>query len=118
MVEAYVDLHNAGFAHSVESYHDGRLAGGLYGVSLGGCFFGESMFARVDDASKVAFVALCEQLAAWKFDLVDCQMQNEHLERFGVYLIPRKDFMARLERSLQRPTRRGLWHKEAPTPSA
>jgi leucyl/phenylalanyl-tRNA--protein transferase len=67
------------------------------------------MFARRDDASKVAFVTLCERLAAWEFDLVDCQLQNEHLERFGVYQIPKSEFMRRLAKSLERPTRRGPW---------
>lgn len=112
MQAAYCRLHEAGFAHSVESYKDGRLVGGLYGVSLGGCFFGESMFSHADNASKVAFVALCEQLQAWEFDLVDCQIQNTHLESFGVYTIPRADFMPRLEASLQRPTHRGAWTRK------
>lgn len=109
MQQAYVRLHQAGFAHSVECWQDGALVGGLYGVSLGGCFFGESMFSLVPNASKVAFVALCERLAAWQFDLVDCQLQNDHLKRFGVTQIPRAEFMQRLARSLERPTRRGSW---------
>lgn len=109
MQEAYVRLHEAGFAHSVECYRDGALVGGLYGVSLGGCFFGESMFSRVPNASKAALIALCEQLHAWQFDLVDCQIQNDHLAQFGVHQIPRAEFMARLRASLQKPTRRGRW---------
>lgn len=109
MLEAYTRLHELGFAHSVESYKNGKLCGGLYGVSLGGSFFGESMFSREDDASKVAFVTLCEKLVAWDFDLVDGQVQNPHLQRFGVYQIPRAAFMARLAKSLQKPTRRGSW---------
>jgi len=109
MIDAYARLHAAGFAHSVETYKDGRLCGGLYGVSLGGCFFGESMFSTAANASKVAFVMLCERLSAWQFDLVDCQIQNDHLSRFGVYTIPRAEFMQRLEKSLLRPTRRGPW---------
>lgn len=109
MIAAYTELHRAGYAHSVESYKDGVLVGGLYGVSLGGMFFGESMFARADDASKVAFVTLAERLASWEFDLIDGQLQNDHLDRFGLTLIPRAEFMRRLRASLQRPTRRGPW---------
>lgn len=109
MEEAYVRLHEAGYAHSVESWQEGRLVGGLYGVSLGGAFFGESMFSRVPEASKVAFVHLAEQLASWGFDLIDCQLMNPHLQRFGAHLIPRREFLRRLEASLLRPTRRGPW---------
>jgi leucyl/phenylalanyl-tRNA--protein transferase len=109
MIDAYIRLHEAGFAHSVESWKDGQLVGGLYGVSLGGCFFGESMFARTDDASKVAFVVLARRLHAWGFHLIDCQVQNEHLERFGVSTIPRAEFQKRLHAALELPTRRGLW---------
>lgn len=109
MIEAYTRLHEAGFAHSVESYEQERLVGGLYGVSLGGCFFGESMFSYEENASKVAFVKLCERLSEWQFDLVDCQLQNQHLVRFGVYVISRAEFIKRLQASLSRPTRRGPW---------
>lgn len=109
MIDAYVRLHREGFAHSVESYKDGRLVGGLYGVSLGGCFFGESMFSREDDASKVAFVTLAERLAGWGFTMIDCQVQNDHLERFGVEVIPRAEFLQRLSSALTLPTRRGSW---------
>ena len=116
MIDAYVQLHEAGYAHSIETYRDGLLCGGLYGVSLGGCFFGESMFSRADNASKVAFVVLADQLAAWGFDLIDGQVQNDHLERFGVYTIPRAEFMIRLRKSLLQPTRRGPWHLDVPTP--
>ena len=109
MVAAYTRLHAAGYAHSVESYKDGVLCGGLYGVSLGGCFFGESMFSHADDASKVAFVALAARLMQWEFDLIDGQLQNDHLDRFGLTVIPRSEFMVRLRQSLRRPTRRGPW---------
>ncbi len=109
MIEAYVRLHAAGYAHSVETYKDGVLVGGLYGVSLGGCFFGESMFSRADDASKVAFVALAERLVAWGFELIDGQMQNPHLDRFGLAVIPRAEFMLRLRRALRHPSRVGRW---------
>lgn len=116
MQEAYLRLHRSGYAHSVESYEAGRLVGGLYGVSLGGAFFGESMFSVAPDASKVAFVALCERLQGWGFDLIDCQIMNPHLQRFGAYLIPRREFLVRLRASLQRPTRQGPWACESAHP--
>ncbi len=83
MLDAYVRLHELGFAHSVEAWEGGELVGGLYGVSLGACFFGESMFAAKRDASKLAFVALVRLLQRWRFQLVDCQVHSEHLSRFG-----------------------------------
>jgi len=109
MVDAYLRLAQLGFAHSAEAWCGDELVGGLYGVSLGGCFFGESMFARRADASKLAFVALVRQLQAWDFDLIDCQVHTEHLERFGASSWSRRDFLAALRRSLARPTRRGRW---------
>lgn len=109
MQSAYERLHHLGLAHSVESWADGQLAGGLYGVALGGTFFGESMFARVSDASKVAFVALVERLRGWGFPLVDCQQETEHLERFGAESWPRPRFQEALRASLLLPTRRGPW---------
>ncbi len=109
MIAAYCQLHDAGFAHSVETYLDGVLVGGLYGISLGGMFFGESMFAKADDASKVAMVRLAEQLSAWNFDLIDGQVMNHHLERLGFGLIPRAEYMAKLQQSIEKPTRRGKW---------
>jgi leucyl/phenylalanyl-tRNA--protein transferase len=112
MVSAYQRLHELGFAHSAEAWLDGALVGGLYGVSLGGCFYGESMFARAPDASKVAFVALVRQLAAWGTTLLDCQVHTEHLERFGAREIPRVEFGARLAEALKAPTRRGRWTYE------
>jgi leucyl/phenylalanyl-tRNA---protein transferase len=109
MIEAYRELHRRGFAHSAEAWHDGELAGGLYGVSLGGAFFGESMFAHRPDASKVAFVALVEQLHAWDIRLIDCQVHTEHLERFGAEEWPRDRFLAALSAALEAPTRPGPW---------
>ena len=109
MKDAYVALHELGFAHSAEAYLEGRVAGGLYGVSIGGAFFGESMFALEPDASKVAFVALVEALRAWNFSLVDCQVYTEHLARFGAKMWPREEFLAELARALESPTRRGRW---------
>src|SRR3990172_7429475 len=93
MKAAYVELHRLGFAHSVEAWREEKLAGGLYGVSLGGAFFGESMFARASDASKIAFAALVEQLARWKIDLIDCQVETSHLARFGARSLPRARYL-------------------------
>jgi leucyl/phenylalanyl-tRNA--protein transferase len=109
MVSAYGKLHEMGFAHSIEAWRGNELVGGLYGVSLGGAFFGESMFARAPDASKIAFAACVRQLDAWNIRLIDCQVHTEHLERFGAYEISREDYLARLKRVLDEPTRRGIW---------
>lgn len=109
MIGAYCALHEFGLAHSVESWCDGQLAGGLYGVSLGGCFFGESMFTRVSNASKVAFVTLVDFLQALSFDFIDCQVTTQHLMRFGAREIPRDEFVRQLQESLEKPTRKGRW---------
>jgi leucyl/phenylalanyl-tRNA--protein transferase len=109
MIQAYCRLHDAGFAHSVETWQDDRLVGGLYGVSLGRCFFGESMFARASNASKVAFVALVEYLKNLCFDIIDCQVTTEHLLSFGAKEIPRSLFLKELDKSLRSPTLRGKW---------
>jgi leucyl/phenylalanyl-tRNA--protein transferase len=110
---AYCRLHELGFAHSAEAWQHGELVGGLYGVSLGGTFFGESMFAERSDASKAAFVALVRQLAAWGFDLIDCQVHTEHLARFGASEWPRRRFLRALAASLERSSRRGVWRLDA-----
>jgi leucyl/phenylalanyl-tRNA--protein transferase len=112
MVDAYVKLHELGFAHSIEAWKDGALVGGLYGVSLGAAFFGESMFARATDASKIAFVAAVRQLEAWHVGLIDCQVHTEHLERFGAYEVPRARYLELLAVALDEPTRRGRWEFE------
>jgi leucyl/phenylalanyl-tRNA--protein transferase len=109
MIEAYLRLFERGCAHSAEAWLDGELAGGLYGVSLGGSFFGESMFAKCANASKAAFVAFVEQLEHWDFDLIDCQVYTDHLARFGASEWPRSRFLAALEKSLAKTTRRGRW---------
>lgn len=96
IIAAYCRLHELGCAHSVESWQDGRLVGGLYGVALGGAFFGESMFSRVSNASKVALVYLVERLRAGGFVLLDTQFTNEHLEQFHPVEIPRKEYLRRL----------------------
>ena len=109
MIKAYCGLHESGFAHSVEAWYEGELAGGLYGVSLGRCFFGESMFTRISNASNVAFVFLAEYLKSLSFDIIDCQVSTEHLINFGAREIPRKDFLKQLEKALRFPTKRGRW---------
>jgi len=109
MKEAYSELHRRGLAHSVEAWRDRKLVGGLYGVSLGAAFFGESMFARVGDGSKVAFVALVRQLARWGIELVDCQVYTDHLARFGAEEWPRRRYLKALEKALDHPTRQGRW---------
>ena len=114
MRDAYIALHELGFAHSAEAWEEGELVGGLYGVSLGGAFFGESMFSTRSDASKVALVVLVEQLLAWGFDLFDCQIESQHVARFGARPVARRGFLARLRHSLERETRRGLWRLGEP----
>jgi len=109
MREAYAELHRLGFAHSAEAWRDGELVGGLYGVSLGAAFFGESMFALEPDASKIAFVTLVEALREWEFQLLDSQVYTDHLARFGAVEWPRERYLAALERALDRPTRQGRW---------
>ena len=109
MIDAYCKLHESGFAHSVETWYQGELAGGLYGVSLGKCFFGESMFTRISNASNVALVKLVEYLNALSFDMIDCQLTTEHLLRFGAKEIPRITFLKQLEVSLKAPTKKGKW---------
>jgi leucyl/phenylalanyl-tRNA---protein transferase len=109
MVDAYNRLHDLGFAHSIEAWQGGTLVGGLYGVSLGSAFFGESMFAREPDASKVAFVGCVRQLDRWGVGLIDCQVHTEHLERFGAYEVPRMQYLEMLHTALDQPTRRGRW---------
>lgn len=109
MKDAYAALHREGVAHSVEAWKGEALVGGLYGVSVGAAFFGESMFTRVPDASKVAFVALVRQLERWGIRLVDCQVYTEHLARFGAEEWPRRQFLAALRKALAQPTRPGPW---------
>lgn len=100
LVAAYTQLHRIGFAHSVEAWQDGTLVGGLYGVSLGGAFFGESMFHTARDASKVALVHLVERLKSRGYELLDTQATTSHLKRFGAVDIPAKDYSARLKKAL------------------
>ena len=100
MKSAYIALHKTGYAHSVEAWQDGNIVGGLYGVALGRVFFGESMFSRVSNASKVAFVTFVENLRRLKFALIDCQVRTDHLMRFGAREIPRKVFLEQVEKAI------------------
>jgi leucyl/phenylalanyl-tRNA--protein transferase len=97
MRSAYCDLHAEGYAHSVECWQEGKLVGGLYGIAIGRIFFGESMFARCTDASKVAFVGLVRQLQRWDFPLIDCQVYTAHLASLGAEMMPRRAFIRTLE---------------------
>ncbi|MDA1075438.1 MAG: leucyl/phenylalanyl-tRNA--protein transferase [Proteobacteria bacterium] len=112
MCQAYTDLHHLGYAHSIEVWHKEQLVGGLYGVSLGRMFFGESMFTVARDASKVAFYWLCELLKSWKFDLLDCQVMNDHLLSLGVGEMPRSLFLQIVSANRVHPHRLGPWSME------
>ena len=96
MIAAYTQLHRQGYAHSVEIWANDDLVGGVYGVSIGRMFFGESMFSRQPDASKIALVYLCRQLQRWGFGMIDCQMETAHLTSMGARLIPRSEFCTKL----------------------
>jgi leucyl/phenylalanyl-tRNA--protein transferase len=104
IIRAYSALHDMGYAHSVEAYENGQLAGGLYGVALGGAFFGESMFYLKPNASKVAFYYLIEQLKKQQFELLDTQFINDNVERYGAVEIPRDTYMQLLEKALLKRT--------------
>jgi leucyl/phenylalanyl-tRNA---protein transferase len=109
MQAAYADLHKMGFVHSVETHLDGVLVGGLYGLSLGGAFFGESMFHLVNDASKVAFYFLVQRLRDWNFDFIDAQVSTQHLLDWGATEIDRSSYLKLLAKTLEIKTRRGSW---------
>ena len=114
MLDAYTRLHELGYAHSVETWQEGQLVGGLYGVALGGAFFAESMFTRVSDASKVALVSLVRQLQAWGFSLMDCQQSSPHVLALGAEAIPRRKFLDHLNAALTLPSRRERWQFDIP----
>ncbi len=109
MIDAYCRLHRQGHAHSAETWHDDELVGGLYGVALGGVFFGESMFSQQSDASKVALVYLVKQLETWGFTQIDCQLPSPHLARLGAINVRRRDFLRMLDVALSLPDRPGPW---------
>jgi len=110
MLDAYRELHKLGHAHSVECWHKQELVGGLYGLSIGHAFFGESMFTRKTDASKVALAHLVKQLEQWQFDFIDVQVSSEHMERLGATDISRSQFTQELQDTLQYSSRVGQWH--------
>ena len=110
MQQAYCNLHEAGHAHSVEAWQDGQLVGGLYGIAIGQVFFGESMFANKTDASKVAFVHLVQQLQAWEFQLIDCQVDSAHLQSLGASQLSRAKFSNYLDMYCEAETKGANWH--------
>jgi leucyl/phenylalanyl-tRNA--protein transferase len=113
MQQAYIRLHERGYAHSVETWFDGNLVGGIYGVSLGKCFFGESMFSYETDASKTAIAMLIRHLEKWGFHMLDAQMTTRHLQSLGAREVPRKIFLEKLRCGLEFPTLSGKWEVQA-----
>ena len=109
MIKAYTALHAKGYAHSVETWIAGELVGGLYGVAIGRVFFGESMFTRATDASKIALAHLARQLERWDFGMIDCQMATAHLASLGAREIPRAEFMRKLTKLVNYPAAYGAW---------
>lgn len=110
MLNAYRELHHLGYAHSVECWHDQKLVGGLYGLSIGHAFFGESMFTRKTDASKVALAHLVQQLKQWQFDFIDAQVSSEHMASLGAKDISRRQFITELQQTIKLSSRVGRWH--------
>ena len=113
MISAYIQLHTLGFAHSVEAWHGDRLVGGVYGVSLGAAFFGESMFHTAPNASKIALITLLQRLREWNFPFLDCQMRTPIANRLGAVDWDRPTFQSALAEALKTPTRRTSWKKPA-----
>jgi leucyl/phenylalanyl-tRNA--protein transferase len=118
MRRAYEELFAKGYAHSVEVWRQGQLIGGLYGVALGRAFFGESMFSRANDASKIALFWLCEQLKSWQFRLVDCQVSSDHLRSLGAIDVSRERFLNLLRPAVEQPGRTGLWRFDVAVPAS
>jgi len=111
MIDAYIDLHEAGYAHSVECWSGDQMVGGLYGVSIGAMFCGESMFYEISNASKVAFVHLADRLNHWGFHFIDCQVKTMHMEHFGAQEWERKVFLKALERAVDEASPQKLWRE-------
>lgn len=118
MKRAYFDLHLHGYGHSVEVWRQGQLVGGLYGVALGRVFYGESMFSRATDASKMALYWLCQQLREWKFEMVDCQISSPHLLSLGAQELSREHFLQLLRPAVNHMGEIGLWRMEIDTPQS
>lgn len=116
MLQAYIELHRLGFAHSVEVWRDDELVGGLYGVSLGKCFFGESMFHLEANTSKLAFITVCRKLAEWGFALVDCQVPSDYLRDLGAREIPARQYLELLDENVGFNTQAGEWDISAAGP--
>jgi leucyl/phenylalanyl-tRNA--protein transferase len=110
---AYGELHRTGHAHSIETWIGDELVGGLYGVTIGRMFYGESMFTRESDASKIALAFLVRQLQRWEFEMIDCQMSTEHLASLGAREIPRREFLARVEALTSQPAVPAPWHLDS-----
>ena len=117
MIKGYLDLHEAGYAHSIEIWRDEQLIGGLYGLSLGRAFFGESMFSRASNGSKLALVWLCRQLDAWGFEFLDGQVASPHLQRMGAQTWSRRQFLSRLKVAISESDRVGKWTLEIDPPA-
>jgi len=111
MLEAYCELHDDGYAHSVEVFREGELVGGLYGVSIGLCFFGESMFSLADNASKTGFIILSKLLKEKNFGLIDCQVYTNHLKSLGAYNIEREKFISLIAKYVKYETFRNDWNE-------
>ncbi len=109
MIEAYIDLNTLGYAHSIETWREDKLVGGLYGVSIGGSFFGESMFSLESDASKIALVALAMHLKKHDFDLIDCQVTTDHLIKMGAVEISRNSFLDTIQESVKKKELNDIW---------
>lgn len=116
IVEAYRELHRLGYAHSVEAWEGDQLVGGLYGVAIGRMFFGESMFARRSDASKVAFIALLAQFERWEMPMVDCQVPTSHLVSLGGREIPRREFLEQVGHLVRQPAIPSPWRFDGDAP--
>jgi leucyl/phenylalanyl-tRNA---protein transferase len=112
MIQAYIELHQKGYAHSIETWQNGDLVGGLYGICLGGSFFGESMFSFVSNASKLALVALSQYLEKYDFDLIDCQVTTGHLINMGAVEISRHAFIKKINKSVQRKDLPDIWKND------
>jgi leucyl/phenylalanyl-tRNA--protein transferase len=109
MLAAFMELHSLGYAHSIEAWRDGQLAGGIYGLAIGSVFFGESMFTRQSDAGKIAQISLCRQLERWSFEMLDCQVSNPHLLSMGAVEISRRQFENLLAGGISKPCKTGPW---------